>query len=157
MRWRDHAGAGAEPARRARPGLPPMPADVACVLALQRTAGNGAVGRMLARAKATTLGGEWNADPYAEWDHPKRLSKGVDIRLEFTPNANATADKIGLTQAIKAVKGTEQYRSTSEPEAAHAQEKLSVPSGAEKNWMIDRRHGNTNPIYGADDIPDTRG
>jgi hypothetical protein len=157
MHWRELESAGAEPARRARPAPQPAAPDVARLLALQRTAGNAAVGRMLARVKATTLGGEWNADPYAEWDHPQRLAKGVDIRLEFTPNLNAAADKIGLTQSIKAVKGNEQYRPTDDVKAAHAQEKLSVTGGAQKDWMIDRRYGNTNPIYGADDIPNTTG
>ena len=130
---------------------------MAALLALQRSAGNAAVGRMLARVKATSYGGEWNADPYEKWDHEKGLSKGVDIRLEFTPNLNATADRIGLTQSIKAVKGTEQYRPADDDLSAHAQEKRSVTKGPEKDWMIDRMRGNPNPIYGADAIDDTRG
>jgi hypothetical protein len=162
MRSRDRVSAGTEPAREPRRGPSPVPPHVAGLLALQRTAGNAAVGRMLARDKATTWGGEWNAAPYEEWSHPtlvagEPVSKGVDIRLEFTPNANAKADKIGLVQSIKAVKGTEQYRPADDPVAASAQEKLSVTVGAEKDWAIDRRFPNTNPIYGADDIQDTTG
>jgi hypothetical protein len=172
MRSRDRVSAGTESAREPRRGLSPVSSHVARLLALQRTAGNAAVGRMLARDRATTWGGEWNAEPYEEWHNPQQhdagtalagepISEGVDIRLAFTPNANATADKIGLVQSIKAVKdtpqGTEQYRPVSEPVAASAQEQLSVPGGAQKDWAIDRRFPNTNPIYGADDIQDTTG
>lgn len=75
-------------------------------------------------------------------------TRGVDCVLEFHPDADKIdAKKIGLSQTILTT-----HNDGSHTAIDPTKQGRSVPSGAGKDYTLDRLSEKNNPIYGADDL-----
>src|SRR5690606_26309881 len=91
---------------------------------------------------------EVNGTKYAA----KEGIRGVDIKLKFTPNSDADAELIGITQTAQSTSGGKHPFIDGDP----SREKRAISSGTEKGTMIDRADGYNNPIYAVNSQPSTR-
>jgi hypothetical protein len=110
------------------------------VLALQRSAGNAAVGRLLQRSPVGTGGGTFDDEVYEDVD--KDGVVGVNIVLGFEPDDKVNATKIGLTQAVRSEEGG------AVTAIGPSKGRRTVKSGPAEGNAIDRLEGQNNPIYG---------
>jgi hypothetical protein len=127
---------------REEPEAPPRAsAPQAAMLALQRSAGNAAVTRLLQRAPVKTGEGEFRDVAYVDYDKDGKV--GVEMTLEFDPGPRVNAKKIGLTQAVRTL-------DDGKPDIIEAsQRERTVKSGVALGYKTDRLSGQNNPIYGA--------
>lgn len=108
-----------------------------------------------------TWGGTWDTPTYKEFEENVGTDKevhGVDIILEFAPNENVNADKIGLTQSVRSLKTGDINYITKNKEAKERkiEESRMVREGANYGTSIDRfpQSLQNNPIYGVSNEPD---
>lgn len=123
------------------------------------------IGKFIQRKKILTLGGEWEDVVHKKIQNEEVT--GLDMKLEFTPNARVNASKIGLTQAIHSQVNGE-LKLIGRPDQKALQHHRMVTEGESKGWMIDRL-GNpnitveneaiepNNPVYGSDRVKDPIG
>jgi plastocyanin len=71
-------------------------------------------------------------------------TKFLHINLKFTPNENANATKVGLTQVVKAQNNRQ--RSILEP---HQEQRMT-----KNNYHVDQMSENRNPLYATDAAPE---
>lgn len=152
--------------------------SITLILGLQKTIGNFAVQRMLTqsapknviqRTKLLTMGGEW--EDVTNKKHETENTLGLDMRLEFSPNASVNAPKIGLTQAIKSQVNGESHP-IGRPKQQALQKHRTVTEEGSKGWLIDRLGDPNrsvvdpenptnlepnNPIYGSDRMKEQKG
>jgi hypothetical protein len=99
-----------EPTRRADTLPTTVAGRAGMLLALQRSAGNAAVSRLVAQRAVNTSGGEWDTDKYdllkdvdgkGNVFPPAQGVRGADIVLRFKPDAGTVdAELIGLSQSV---------------------------------------------------------
>lgn len=120
-------------------------------------------GKPLIQRAVNTWGGTWDTDqydlrrdkdPFGNAYPAARGVRGVDIKLKFTPTANADAKLIGLTQSVQAVvAGTPSYTDpTKKGRSIKAADAISIGTGAghtDEGTSIDRVSSRNNPIYGS--------
>lgn len=114
---------------------------------LQRTIGNQAVMRLLnrdagadaiQRAPVETTFGTYTDEIYEDVKEDDGVI-GVSMKLTFTPNEKVSATKIGMTQAVKSVKGG----------APHVLDPSQKDRMTDEGFKTDRITGDNNPIYGS--------
>ncbi|GAA4160172.1 hypothetical protein GCM10022217_23840 [Chryseobacterium ginsenosidimutans] len=99
-----------------------------------------------------TWGGTWDTDQY-DLVTPATAagSRGVDIKLKFTPNANVNAEMIGLTQTVQGIiGGATALTPAAATRAISATDAISINTGTgetDEGTAIDRASGYNNPIY----------
>lgn len=106
--------------------------------------------------KVLTMGGEWEANPqeYNNVVGGNIPVRGVDIKIEFTPNASVNATKIGLTQMITSLDNNQPSQAGSDQDKFRQQQEIQIQNGPHEGSMIDRGgHAHNNPIYGSEINP----
>lgn len=104
-----------------------------------------------------TFGGSWDTDEYKTVQDeangtvydPAVGVRGANIKLKFTPNADANAELIGITQTAQSTSGG------GHPfiDGNATRESRAISTGTERGTMIDRADGYNNPIYAVDSTP----
>lgn len=104
-----------------------------------------------------TFGGEWSTDYYTlkkdEANGVKYAAsdgvRGLDVKLRFSPTANADAELIGITQTAQSTSEGKHPFIDGDPN----REKRAISKGTERGTMVDRADGYNNPIYAVDTQP----
>ena len=104
-----------------------------------------------------TFGGTWDTDEYAlKKDEANGVKypaadgvRGLNIKLKFTPNNDADAELIGITQTAQSTSGGKHPFIDGDAN----REKRAISGGAERGTMVDRADGYNNPIYAVDSQP----
>jgi len=113
----------------------------------------------------TTWGGIWDTGQYdlrkdkanGKKYPPAAGVRGVDIKLKFTPGANADAELIGLTQSVQGIVNNK-LNLTAGAYRRHIKGKdaqtINTGNGeTDEGTAIDRASGYNNPIYAVDSQP----
>ena len=99
-----------------------------------------------------TWAGTFKADTYDVYENDDAGFNGVDMRLSFKPNAYADATRIGLVQAVLAIKEGKPLAIEDAgyfpPAVKNVGKQRQVPEGQrEAGWAIDRTADYGNPMY----------
>jgi hypothetical protein len=108
--------------------------------------------RGVVQRAVTTWGGTWDTDQY-DLVTPATAagSRGVDIKLKFSPNTKVNAELIGLTQSVQAIiGGSPRLTPAASTRAIPSGDAINISTGAgetDEGTAIDRASGFNNPIY----------
>jgi len=110
--------------------------------------------------RVPTWGGDWSTTRYDKKQdidsqgnvYPAAMGvRGVDIELKFTPNNNANAELIGLTQSVQSVVNNAlnltPAAATRNIKSSDAININTGPGETDEGTAIDRATGYNNPIY----------
>lgn len=104
-----------------------------------------------------TFGGKWDTDHYAlrkdevggvKYPAAEGI-RAADIKLKFSPDEDADAEMIGITQTAQSTNGANHPFIDGDAN----REKRAISKGAERGTMIDRADERNNPIYGSEQMP----